>query len=205
MDVDTHLGTSSSSMSSSATMSMPTSTSTTAAMSMSMGDSGGSNGEQMLLNWNTIDACFLSSDLHIRTAFTFFLTCLASFLLVISLEFLRRLQRRFDQYLRTKNAFLRDKEYVIPEEMEEQLVHKGNGAASSTSVSKERMTVVVIEQTLRGLMHASQFALSYYMILLFMYSNGYIIISILLRALVGFACFTRDTLYSSADARVLLP
>jgi copper transporter 1 len=79
----------------------------------------------MLLNWNTIDDYFLSSSIHTRSSFVFFIACLGSFLLVISLEFLRRLQREFDRYLRARQSLLEGKEYTTPGEMEETLLQKG--------------------------------------------------------------------------------
>jgi len=124
----------------------------------------------MLLNWHTIDACFLSSAFKIRSSFGFFLACLAAFLLVISLEFLRRSQRYFDRYLRAKNAFLEQKGYEAPvEEMEEKLLAKEGKAGNG----KERVVVVVVvEQSARGLLHVLQFSVSSCIMLLFMYSNG---------------------------------
>ncbi|KAH8778235.1 Ctr copper transporter family-domain-containing protein [Hyaloscypha sp. PMI_1271] len=148
----------------------------------------------MLLNWHTIDACFLSSAFHIRSSFTFFLSCLAAFLLVISLEFLRRSQRDFDRYLRARNAILQDEEYALPEETEEKLLPNGGSGRESLMSKLKARTPVVLEQLLRGFIHTVQFAVSYCIMLLFMYSNGYIIISILLGSLVGFALFTKDTL-----------
>ena len=73
----------------------------------------------MLLNWHTVDACFLSSTFHIRSSFAFFLSCLAALLLVVSLEYIRRAQRNFDRYLRARNAVLQDEEYALPGETEE--------------------------------------------------------------------------------------
>jgi copper transporter 1 len=126
----------------------------------------------MLLNWHTIDACFLSSTFHIRSSFTFFLSCLAAFLLVISLEYIRRAQRNFDRYLRARNAVLQDEEYALPEETEEKLLPNGSGGKNLMRRMKERTTVVVLEQLLRGLIHTVQFSVSYCIMLLFMYSNG---------------------------------
>jgi copper transporter 1 len=126
----------------------------------------------MLLNWHTIDACFLSSAFHIRSSFTFFLSCLAAFLLVISLEFLRRSQRNLDRYLRARNAVLQDEGYAMPEETEEKLLPNGSGKEVLMSRLKGRTAVVVLEQLLRGLIHTVQFAVSYCIMLLFMYSNG---------------------------------
>jgi len=168
-------------------------TATGMGMGMSMGGSSGCK-LSMLLNWHTIDACFLSSIFHIRSSFTFFIACLGAFILVISLEFLRRFQREFDRYLRKRNEFLQAKTYVLPEETEEKLLDKG-----TVEQTRQKKVVVVLEQLLRGLIHVVQFSVSYCIMLLFMYSNGYIIISILVGALVGFALFTRDTLYSSQD------
>jgi len=126
----------------------------------------------MLLNWHTIDACFLSSAFHIRSSFTFFLSCLAAFLLVISLEFLRRSQRDFDRYLRARNAILQDEEYALPEETEEKLLPNGGSGRESLMSKLKARTPVVLEQLLRGFIHTVQFAVSYCIMLLFMYSNG---------------------------------
>ena len=127
----------------------------------------------MLLNWHTIDACFLSSAFHIRSGFTFFLSCLASFLLVISLEYLRRAQRNLDRYLRARNSRVKDEEYVLPaDDTEEVLLPKGQQKRGLMGKLRGRTFVVVGEQLLRGSIHTIQFAVSYCIMLLFMYSNG---------------------------------
>lgn len=82
-------------------------------------------------------------------------------------------------------------------------------AASQTCMKTSRQ--IFIEQTARGALHTLQLAISYTIMLLVMYCNGknpesdhlsisdlllwiaYIILSILLGAMVGFAIFTRDT------------
>src|ERR1035441_2939753 len=102
----------------------------------------------MLLNWHTIDACFLSSAFHIRSPSTFFLSCFASFLLVISLEFLRRAQRDLDKFLRSRNARLQDEEYALQEEMEEELLHNASKEENSMRKPKRPATVVTGEQLL---------------------------------------------------------
>jgi len=125
----------------------------------------------MLLNWTTIDACFLFSKFHIRSSLGFFAACLGAALLVISLEFLRRLQREFDRYLRSRHAYLGDQKYVAAEEMEEKLLVKDEEGAPSSTGSRVTVTVV-LEQGARGLIHMVQFGVSYCIMLLFMYSNG---------------------------------
>lgn len=126
----------------------------------------------MLLNWTTIDACFLFSAFHVRSSFIFFLACLGSFLLVISLEFLRRFQREFDRYLRARKTIRQDKEYFLPEETEEKLLDKGMEESGEKGARRERPVVIVLEQILRGLIHMVQFSVSYCIMLMFMYSNG---------------------------------
>ncbi|CZR51834.1 uncharacterized protein PAC_01711 [Phialocephala subalpina] len=113
---------------------------TTTAMAMSMGGSSGCK-LSMLLNWTTIDACFLFSAFHIRSSFVFFLACLGSFLLVISLELLRRFQREFDRYLRARKFVRHDKEYVLPEEVEEKLLDKG-AESGEKGARKERWVLL---------------------------------------------------------------
>jgi copper transporter 1 len=115
---------------------------------------------------------------------------------------------------------LQDEEYALPEETEEKLLPNGSEEKNLMRRLKGRTAAVVLEQLLRGLIHTVQFSVSYCIMLLFMYSNGkylssfsssslkktiseerihwysagYIIISILIGSLVGFALFTRDTL-----------
>lgn len=130
----------------------------------------------MLLNWSTIDACFLFPTLQIHSNVGFFFICLGAFLLVISLELLRRLQRGFDGYLRSKHGLLREREYGVPEEMEEKLLQPDHEEAYAAAKRRKLMAkvnvAVVLQQLARGTVHTLQFAVSYCIMLLFMYSNG---------------------------------
>ena len=125
----------------------------------------------MLLNWHTIDACFLSSFFHIRSSFTFFLACLGAFLLVISLEFVRRIQREADRRLRRRIALLQPKEYVLPSDLQQKNLDKENGDDIGSEIQQKPIEMV-LEQVLRGLIHVAQFSISYCIMLMFMYSNG---------------------------------
>ncbi|CAG8976818.1 hypothetical protein HYALB_00009082 [Hymenoscyphus albidus] len=70
--------------------------------SMGMGMGGGSGCKiSMLWNWYTIDACFISHSWHITTPGMFAGSCIGVILLVISLEFLRRVSREYDRFLST--------------------------------------------------------------------------------------------------------
>ena len=126
----------------------------------------------MLLNWNTIDACFLTPQVHIRTSFQFFLMCIFAFILVLSLEVLRRVQRSFDRHLRRKNAFLTEMEYVPPMEDTTERFLKPSTPIAFDFLKRKRLFVVFLEQMLRGMLYGCQFSVSYCIMLLFMYSNG---------------------------------
>ena len=54
---------------------------------------------QMLWNWNTVDACFISSTWRITSDGMFAGSCIGVICLVMCLEALRRLQREYDAYL----------------------------------------------------------------------------------------------------------
>jgi copper transporter 1 len=139
---------------------------------------------QMLLNWNTIDTCFLSSDWHNHTSLAFLATCLFSLLLVILLEGLRRGQRRFDQYLRDKHQFRQAREYAVTAEcMNEEKIGEEDalvrtvvaaGGSGGWMVAKawDGWGMVVLEQCSRAALYTAQFAVSYCIMLMFMYSNG---------------------------------
>jgi hypothetical protein len=54
---------------------------------------------QMLWNWYTIDACFTSSTWHITSPGMFAGSCIGVILRVMSLEFICRVSKGYDQYL----------------------------------------------------------------------------------------------------------
>ncbi|PQE30941.1 hypothetical protein CJF32_00007947 [Rutstroemia sp. NJR-2017a WRK4] len=159
----------------------------TMSMSMAMDMSGNSCKLSMLLNWSTIDTCYLTSSFHVHSTFQFVLVVLLCFLLPIALELLRRYQRTYDRYLRVKHRLRRQNDEVL-DGSEEKLL--GGQSLKSTAWTQS----VVLEQALRGLLHMAQFGLSYCIMMMWMYSNGYILIAVLLGALCGFGMLTKDML-----------
>ncbi|PBP27363.1 Ctr copper transporter family protein [Diplocarpon rosae] len=136
----------------------------------------------MLWNWNTINSCFISSTWHITSKGMFAGSCIGVVLLVMSLEFLRRLGKEYDrfifrQYQRTQFALLsaasKDK----------------NGAACTTTVASKAPPIPfrpnILQQVVRASIHAVSFMVAYFVMLLAMYYNGYIIICIMIGAWLG--------------------
>ncbi|KAF7588916.1 Copper Transporter integral membrane protein that functions in high affinity copper transport [Aspergillus hancockii] len=188
-------------------MTMATSTATgamsssTASHSMSMGGMhGGSNSCKisMLWNWTVKDACFLSKQWHVTSNGMFAGSCIGVILLVISLEFLRRVGREYDAFI-LRRARLRA-----------QYLTNRSGTASDAEVTPKASSTAppspgcppadvpvrptLVEQLIRALMHMLQFAVAYFVMLLAMYFNGYIIICIFIGAFLGSFIFTWEPL-----------
>ena len=127
--------------------------------------------------------------------------------LVILLEFLRRLQREFDRYIR-----MRDREAGLgfgksgskdggndeictgggddPPHSAVPLLGEWHGLSESLRGAGSGLTVG--QQGVRAGLYVSQFAVAYVVMLLAMYYNGYIIICIFIGAFVGFFIFSWD-------------
>ncbi|TGO88910.1 hypothetical protein BPOR_0135g00160 [Botrytis porri] len=167
----------------------------------------------MLLNFHTTSTCYLHPSLQVHTSIQFLLVCLFSFLLPIILETTRRYQRTYDRYLRSKNTHRAQQKSLetADEDGEDKLLlgHNGNSKPADRAGILEwklmlipRISVEVWEQVLRAGIHGVQFAISYTVMMMWMYSNGYIIICILLGAIMGFGMFTRDMLEGSGATQV---
>ncbi|GFN17669.1 high-affinity Cu transporter CTR3 [Aspergillus tubingensis] len=79
------------------TTSAITNTSTTTTMAMAMTSTNCKI--SMLWNWNTMDACFISSSWHITSPNMFAGSCIGVILLVICLELLRRVASEYDAFI----------------------------------------------------------------------------------------------------------
>ncbi|RYP32765.1 hypothetical protein DL767_005013 [Monosporascus sp. MG133] len=169
---------------------------TSTAMSMG-GGMGGGNGCKisMLWNWNTIDACFVSSTWRIRSAGMFAGSCIGVILLTMSLELLRRLVKEYDRYLIRKRTI----GTVIAASPNNSKESSEEGHASTATVLAPCATPLgfrpnVFEQAARALLHMVQFAVAYFIMLLAMYYNGYFIICIFIGAYLGAFIFQWETL-----------
>ncbi|KAL8730831.1 MAG: hypothetical protein Q9181_004522 [Wetmoreana brouardii] len=162
----------------------------------------------MLWNWYTVDACFISSTWRITSKGKFAGSCIGVILLVAALECLRRLQREYDAYLvqqyRKRNAQMRSTlhEDGSNSDMEanDRAKHDGDRVQVISKSSQDSDTLVpakpkrfvptVFQQVVRALIHMLQFTVAYFIMLLAMYYNGYIIICIIIGAFVGSFIFS---------------
>lgn len=128
----------------------------------------------MLWNWYTIDACFLSSSWHITNTGMFAASCIGVIVLVMAVEFLRRLGKEYDA--------------LILRQARRRFAHQfADAKGFDKPVVAFRATL--LQQLIRAVIHALTFAGAYIVMLLAMYFNGYIIISIFIGAGLGkFIC-----------------
>ncbi|KAI1827848.1 Ctr-domain-containing protein [Xylaria intraflava] len=185
------------------------------AMNMSGMDMGGMGGMSdasskpckisMLWNWNTVDACFLSEKWQVRSEGGFAALCIGVIFIVMLLELLRHAAKQYDLYLidqKKKQAALAAQNENPP-----------NASASPTAGPKEQEVVtqapvtastpfrpVIYQQAIRALLHTLQFATAYWIMLLAMYYNGYIIICIFIGAFIGSFIFQWERLQYQSDA-----
>ncbi|CAH0016715.1 unnamed protein product [Clonostachys rhizophaga] len=136
----------------------------------------------MLWNWYTVDACFLSSTWQIESNAMFAASCIGVVLLVIMLELLRRLGKDYD------NLILRHFQRHIAAQ-----TSSPSNACCSASPTPGHMIVTFraspLQQLIRAVIHGVTFGVAYIVMLLAMYFNGYIIISIITGATLGkFLC-----------------
>ncbi|KAF3069722.1 Copper transport protein CTR3 [Daldinia childiae] len=143
---------------------------------------------QMLWNWETIDACFLSESWQVKSRGGFAGLCIGVVLLVILLEFLRRASKIYDQHLirqhiKATSALAATTVNNSTDTANGALISKeGNGALVRATPFRPKLW----QQAIRASLHTLHFALAYWIMLLAMYYNGYLIICIILGAFIGF-------------------
>ena len=167
----------------------------------------------MLWNWETIDACFLTEKWRIRSQGGFAGLCIGVILMVVLLEALRRAAKVYDSYLNEQHrrsvamATVHDDSSsagngngngnATAKGPEEQSIE---GPASLMMIAKgqrrrqmldyscsshEPFRPTVAQQAVRALLHTLHFALAYWIMLMAMYYNGFIIICIIIGGFVG--------------------
>jgi copper transporter 1 len=123
-------------------------------------------------------------------------SCIGVIFLVMSLEFLRRLSKEYDRYI-IKQARAK---FLVPDphSSEENLPGKTPTCASVSTTPACRPNTSfkpnLLQQMIRATLHMLQFAVAYFVMLLAMYYNGYIIICIFIGAWIGGFIFQWETI-----------
>lgn len=154
----------------------------------------------MLWNWYTVDSCFLSTSWHITSKGMFAGSCIGVILLVICLEFLRRAGKEYDRYILAQYTRSLAQGSVSSGSSSSADAGKVPAASASASTApayapnpSQTFRPNVLQQATRALLHMLQFAVAYFVMLLAMYYNGYIIICIFIGAYLGYFIFGWET------------
>ncbi|KAM0277318.1 hypothetical protein ACHAQH_005910 [Verticillium albo-atrum] len=143
----------------------------------------------MLWNWYTIDSCFLAESWHVGSNGAFAASCIGVALLTVTLEFVRRLGKEYDALL-LRQFHARAAQMAAAAAVEPSCC---DDAATPGALARPSAPLIFraspVEQLIRAVLHTTFFGLAYIIMLLAMYYNGFIIISILLGAGLGkFLC-----------------
>jgi copper transporter 1 len=140
----------------------------------------------MLWNWNVVDSCFLASSWHIKSNAMFAASCIGVAFLVVCLEFLRRVGKEYDAYiLRQFQRQLRLQQAQISKKSRSY----GDRPVAVSGLQFANFRATALQQLVRAVIHGATLCVAYTIMLLIMYYNGYIFISIILGAIVGrFLC-----------------
>lgn len=140
---------------------------------------------QMLWNWYTVDSCFLSHDWKIQSTGSFAGLCFGVLLMAIALQFLGWAARFYDRRLVRHHQFnaIANMTTTVPAPGpgDELIASTDEHHSSPTSLFRPNLW----EQALRALIRTMQFALAYWIMLMAMYYNGYIIICIIIGSFIG--------------------
>jgi copper transporter 1 len=110
-------------------------------------------------------------------------------LLVVLLEFLRRAGKEYDRYIVAQH--IKTLSPTVSSSASSAAGTSKDPATATTSriVVAPRFRPSVLQQATRALLHMLQFAVAYFVMLLAMYYNGYIIICIFIGAYIGYFIF----------------
>ncbi|KAI0975266.1 Ctr copper transporter [Xylaria arbuscula] len=150
----------------------------------------------MLWNWDTVDTCFLSKEWHVHSHGAFAGLCIGVILIVILLEFFRHLSRQYDAYImaQAQEEVALVAQGASPSDASGSLNGKEQQVTQAAAVPVVSLRPSLVQQLTRALLHTLQFATAYWVMLLAMYYNGYIIICILIGAFIGSFIFQWERL-----------
>ncbi|WPK25794.1 hypothetical protein PUMCH_003125 [Australozyma saopauloensis] len=151
----------------------------------------------MLWNWYTIDSCFIARSWHVKSKGAFAGSCVGVFFLVVVSQWLHRFAREYDAALMSSKVRQYGDEDTKNDSVSTARSANGNPMLAAfshkwfvTPKSLGGIYATPFEHLVRCVLFTLEWGLSYMIMLLFMYYNGYIIISCILGAFFGRLFFT---------------
>jgi copper transporter 1 len=121
----------------------------------------------------------------------------------MTLELLRRASKEYDRYLirralaSSASVVASAPRYSFDDNIDKSSKDKEAGvavASSDPTPVKRTVRPTIFQQAVRATLHMVQFTIAYFIMLLAMYYNGYLIISIIIGAWLGAFVFSWDNL-----------
>jgi len=146
----------------------------------------------MLWNWYTIDTCFIARSWHVKSRGGFAGSCIGVFFLIVASNWLHRFCRELDRLFARQ---CQQRTQVLQDSSDEEKVltathdHPFNPFVYTFShawlFESRQCRPTFTQHLVRCALYTVEWGLSYIIMLLFMYYNGYIIISCILGAFAG--------------------
>ncbi|KAF3098446.1 hypothetical protein TWF102_006011 [Orbilia oligospora] len=130
-------------------------------MDMGHGDMGDRCSMNMLFTWDPTNLCIIFRSWHVRGTVSLIFSLLAIVALTAGYEFVREVSRRYEAKLEAKRGILR---------------REGPGG---TTIQKDG-------QLIKALLYALQVFYSFFIMLLFMTYNGWVMLAVAVGAFVGY-------------------
>ncbi|KAL5409807.1 hypothetical protein PMIN03_005790 [Paraphaeosphaeria minitans] len=129
----------------------------------------------MLFTWDTTDLCIVFKSWHVSGTGTLLLSLLAIALLTAGYEAVREASRRYDAHAQR----------ISEGRISGDDLSRRHGRASASASASERQT-----KTLKALFYAVQVFYSFFIMLLFMTYNGWVMLSVAVGAFAGYLLFS---------------
>jgi copper transporter 1 len=141
----------------------------------------------MLWNWRIVDSCILAGSWHVTNNAMFAASCVGAALLVVALEFLRRLSSEWDAFLlRQFQRQLRIQQGALAGAAPSNCC---DGSAATLGTRYATFRATSLQQLVRAILHGVTLGVAYLLMLIVMSFNGFIFISVILGAILGkFLC-----------------
>ncbi|KAA8905507.1 Ctr copper transporter family-domain-containing protein [Sphaerosporella brunnea] len=141
--------------------------------SMDMNHGGGMSGHRcqmsMLFTWNTQDLCLVFRWWHVTSMLSLILSLLAVVALGMGYEYLRAVSRRYEARLEAEEVYT-EQSSLLP----------GTLRANSTAQRRKRGNIG------KALLYGAQVFYSFFIMLLFMTYNGWVMIAVAVGAAAGY-------------------
>ncbi|RIA89868.1 Ctr copper transporter family-domain-containing protein [Glomus cerebriforme] len=136
---------------------------------------------KMLFNWDSERLCIIFSWWRVNNIGFLILSCFIIAALAASFEFLRFILRKYDSSIYSSSH---------------SQLQEGRDTEEIQSQNNDEIRITFVQQLVRTLIHTFQVTLSFLLMLVFMTYNGFLMISVIVGAAIGYFFFAKHTISS---------